>query len=192
MNANRATDVIDQVVSDVQRRYAGLEPVGLPITGRILRLAQFFQMRREEQLAPFGISVADFDVLATLVRRAGTGTVNVRDLQQAMMLSSSGITKRLDRLESGGLIARSPDPTDRRGVLIRLTEAGVVLIDAAIPAITDFESKLVGAAVAGERDRAHVESSLRRLLVAQESWHEQPVAPNGATGGGRPRPQRRR
>jgi DNA-binding MarR family transcriptional regulator len=192
VDANAPTDGIDQVVSDVRHRYADLHPVGLPITGRILRLAQFLLMRREEQLAPFGITVADFDVLATLVRRAGTGTVNVRDLQQAMMLSSSGITKRLDRLESSGLVAREPDPTDRRGVLIRLTDAGVELIDAAIPTVTDFESRLVGEAVAAERDRARVESSLRQLLVAQESWDQRPVRSDDAPAVAGPRRPRRR
>ncbi len=191
MDANSDTDVIDQVVSDVRRRYADLEPVGLPITGRILRLAQFLQVRREEQLATFGITVADFDVLATLVRRAGTGTVNVRDLQRAMMLSSSGITKRLDRLEAVGLIARSPDPTDRRGVLIRLTEPGLELIDAAIPTVTNFESQLVAEALGTQRDRERVESSLRRLLLGQESW-EQPAPPDRTPEGAPGRRQRRR
>ena len=40
------------------------------------------------------------------------------------MITSSGATKRLDRLERAGLIKRAPDPTDRRGTLIGLTPAG--------------------------------------------------------------------
>lgn len=168
MAAETRQDAVDEVVTDVHHLYPGLEVVGLPITGRVLRLAQVLQARREEQLAPFGITVADFDVLASLRRRAGTGSVNVRDLQRAMMLSSSGITKRLDRLEGSALIERQPDPADRRGVLIRLTSAGLELIDAAIPAITRFETDLVRGALGVEKDRLRVEGSLRQLLLAHE------------------------
>lgn len=112
---------------------------------------------------------ADFDVMATLVRRAADGTLNVRDLQQATMLSSGGMTKRLDRLEGLGLVTREPDPSDRRGVLIRLTPAGRQLIDSAIPAVLDAESELVEQAVGSQRERAKVEAGLRRLLLARES-----------------------
>ncbi len=162
-------DVVDQIVEDVRALYPGLEPVGLPIVGRVLRLAQMLQARREQQLSEFGLTVADFDVMATLVRRAGGGTLNVRDLQQATMLSSGGMTKRLDRLESLGLVTREPDPSDRRGVLIRLTRAGRQLIDSAIPAVLDTESELVEQAVGSQRERASVEAGLRRLLLARES-----------------------
>ena len=136
-----STDAIDQVVNDLRRWRPDLEVVGLPITGRVLRLAQYLTIGREQRLAEFGLTVADFDVLATLRRRAGADPVNVRDLQHAMMLSSSGVTKRLDRLETAQLIERHPDPNDRRGVLIRLSPTGLDLIDRAVVAITVFENE---------------------------------------------------
>jgi DNA-binding MarR family transcriptional regulator len=160
---------MDEVVTDVEARYPELEVVGLPITGRVLRLAQFLEARREQRLAEFGLSVADFDVLATLLRRAGTGAVNVRDLQHAMMLSSSGVTKRLDRMEAASLVKRLPDPSDRRGVLITLTPGGLRLIDEVVPVITEFESQLVRSALGSQKERQQVEVGLRRLLVAQET-----------------------
>jgi DNA-binding MarR family transcriptional regulator len=162
-------DTLDEVVSDVHARYPDLEVVGLPITGRVLRLAQFLEARREQRLVEFGLSVGDFDLLATLIRRAGSGAVNVRELQHAMMLSSSGVTKRLDRMESASLVERLPDPSDRRGVLIKLTPSGLRLIDEVVPAITKFESDLVRAALGSQKDRQLVEAALRRLLVAQEA-----------------------
>ncbi len=48
------------------------------------------------------------------------------------MLSSGGITKRLDRLGEAGLVERRPDPNDRRGALVRLTRKGRVVIDRAL------------------------------------------------------------
>ena len=61
------------------------------------------------------------------------------------MLTSSGTTKRLDKLEAAGLIAREPDPDDRRGTLIALTADGPRLIDALTPAHLDNERRLLGA-----------------------------------------------
>jgi len=168
VDANPSSDAVDQVVSDLRRWRPDLEVVGLPITGRVLRLAQFLTSGREQQLAEFGLTVADFDVLATLRRRAGTNPVNVRDLQHAMMLSSSGITKRLDRLETAQLIERHPDPGDRRGVLIQLSPAGLDLIDRAVVAITVFESGVVSGAIGSDEERLQLETGLRRMLIAYE------------------------
>jgi DNA-binding MarR family transcriptional regulator len=159
---------VDQVTDDVARMYPGVEATGLPIVGRVLRLAQLLQARREEQLAGFGLTAADFDVLATLRRTGGAGPVNVRDLQRAMMLSSSGITKRLDRLERAQLLRRQSDPTDRRGVLIALTDSGIEIIDAAIPAVSEAESEIVRGAVANGKERSRVEGALRALILARE------------------------
>jgi DNA-binding MarR family transcriptional regulator len=163
-----ATDAVDEIVQDVHEIHPQLEVVGLPITGRVLRLAQFLTSRREEVLASFGLTVGDFDVLASLRRRAREGTVNVRDLQRWVMLSSGGMTKRLDRLERAGLLERLPDPADRRGVLIRLSPTGQDVIDRALPAITDFETVLVSQAITSPELRGQVEDGLRRLLVDQE------------------------
>ncbi len=168
MDANTPTDAVDQIVNDLRRWRPDLEVVGLPITGRVLRLAQYLTVGRELRLAEFGLTVADFDVLATLRRRADSGSVNVGDLQRAMMLSSSGVTKRLDRLETARLIERLPDPNDRRGVLIRLTQTGIDLIDRAVVAITIFESDAVGSAIGSDEERLQLETGLRRMLLEHE------------------------
>ena len=67
------------------------------------------------------------------------------------MLTSSGTTKRLDKLEEAGLIARSPDPADRRGTLITLTAAGRKLIDDLTPRHLENERRILGALTAGEQ-----------------------------------------
>jgi DNA-binding MarR family transcriptional regulator len=108
-------------------------------------------------------------MLATLRRRAADDPIKIKDLQRSLMLSSGGTTKRLDRLESAGLIQRHPDPNDRRGTLIGLTGAGFDLIDEAVPAITRYETALVSDAIASARNRGFVEVGLRHLLIAQEA-----------------------
>lgn len=161
------SDVIDGVVADVHDLYPELEVIGLPIVGRVLRLARYLEARRETQLGEYGLTVPDFDVLATMRRQAGPEAINIRDLQHSMMLSSGGTTKRLDRLQAAGHIERLPDPNDRRGVLIRLTPGGSALIDEILPAVTSAENDVVGDAVDADLG-VLVADGLRRLLLAQE------------------------
>ncbi len=160
-------DVLDGVVQDVHRLYPELNVIGLPIVGRVLRLARYLESRRETQLGDYGLTVPDFDVLATMRRQAGDEAINIRELQRSMMLSSGGTTKRLDRLEAAGHIERLPDPNDRRGVLIRLTSVGLRLIDDILPAITSAENNVVSNAIDADESTA-VADGLRRLLLAQE------------------------
>lgn len=162
-------DALDEVVAEVRREFPDLAVTGLPVTGRIMRLARHLEHRREERLAEFGLTVGDFDMLATMRRKhADDQPMNVRDLQRSLMLSSGGTTKRLDRLERAGLLARGADPGDRRGVLVALTPAGLELIDEALPAITDDESKLLTEALPDARERGRVEAGLRRVLSFAE------------------------
>ena len=63
---------------------------------------------------------------------------------------------------------RHPDPSDRRGVLIQLSNTGLDLIDRAVVAVTDFESNPVGNAIGSDKERLHLENSLRRMLTAHE------------------------
>jgi DNA-binding MarR family transcriptional regulator len=67
------------------------------------------------------------------------------------MLTSSGTTKRLDRLEQAGLIAREPDPDDRRGTLIALTAEGRRLVDAVTEAHLANERRLLAALTDAEQ-----------------------------------------
>ena len=169
MDVTPHTDALDEIVDDVRGHFPDLEVTGLPITGRILRLCRFLETRREEQLAQFGLTLGDFDMLATMRRRAADQPINIRELQRSLMLSSGGTTKRLDRLEAASLIERLPDPTDRRGVLIGLSPAGRAVIDEAVPAITSYETTMVKAAIDSATARAAVEDGLRQMLIAQET-----------------------
>jgi len=94
---------------------------------------------------PFRLAVLLARVRATL-RRSGPGyRLRVTELTDATMLTSSGTTKRLDKLEREGLIRREPDPADRRGTLIALTQAGRELIDGVTAAHLANEKQLISA-----------------------------------------------
>jgi DNA-binding MarR family transcriptional regulator len=82
------------------------------------------------------------------------------------MLSSAGVTSRIDRLERRGFVQRLPDPDDRRGVIIELTEAGRDVVDAAVAALTISDAQLVGRLDVDEV--AQLSDLLRKLLAGLE------------------------
>ena len=53
-------------------------------------------------------------------------------LGRGLMMSSAGVTSRTDRLERRALVRRLPDPHDRRGVIVELTDEGLEAVDAAV------------------------------------------------------------
>jgi DNA-binding MarR family transcriptional regulator len=77
------------------------------------------------------LSLSDFDVLAQL-HFAG-GTLRMRDLADSVLLSRSGMTRRVDRLEAAGFVSRAACETDRRGSMASLTDAGRERLDRALP-----------------------------------------------------------
>lgn len=159
---------MDEIVEEVRGWLPDVDTAGLPITGRILRLARYLEAGREAELVRFGLTLGDFDMLATLRRRAADKSIKIRDLQLSLMLSSGGTTKRLDRLETAGLIERHPDPNDRRGTLIKLSPQGLDLINEAVPAIMRYETAIVANAIGSKRDRVALEQGLRQMLIASE------------------------
>lgn len=84
-------------------------------------------------------------------------------LFKGLMLSSAAITGRLDNLEDRGLVTRSPDPADRRGVIVELTEKGCALVDAAVAANTPGEAQLLNGLT--EKDRQSLARLLRQFLA---------------------------
>lgn len=77
------------------------------------------------------LSLSDFDVLAQL-HFAG-GTLRMRDLADGVLLSRSGMTRRVDRLETAGYVSRAACETDRRGSMASLTDAGRQRLLRALP-----------------------------------------------------------
>jgi DNA-binding MarR family transcriptional regulator len=117
-------------------------------------------------LQPFGLSFGDFDVLNTLRRRGDEEGTKPRDLTQSSLITSGAMTSRLDRLERAGLIDRRPDPTDRRGVLVQLTEQGQRLAEESLHAVIAADEAFLEPL--SRRQRDSVASALKQLLLRSE------------------------
>ena len=124
-------------------------PIG--VIGRISRLSREIERRLEPVYADHGLEPGWYDVLATLRRSGPPYRLRPTDFANALMLTSSGATKRLDRLEEAKLIARERDPADRRGILIALTESGRALVDSTVEHHLDNERRILGALSAVEQ-----------------------------------------
>jgi DNA-binding MarR family transcriptional regulator len=134
--------------------------------GRLFRSAQLADARLAEGLAGHELQPGWFDLLAALRRAGKPYELNPTQLMRATMLSSGGMTKRLDRLVEAGLVERRPDPDDRRGTRVRLTPQGRAAIDAALPVHATNEERLLSALDA--RERRELDRLLRKLLAGLE------------------------
>ncbi|MEU6092897.1 MarR family transcriptional regulator [Streptomyces sp. NPDC047085] len=127
-------DPVDAIIDQWARVRPDLDTRAMEVFGRIHRLSRAIGDRMEKAYEPYGISRGEFDVLATLRRSGEPYTLSPRELSATLMLTTGGMTGRLDKLERAGLLRRSPDPHDRRGLRVTLTDAGLRLIDEAVGA----------------------------------------------------------
>ncbi|WP_329534153.1 MarR family transcriptional regulator [Streptomyces sp. NBC_01450] len=127
-------DPVDAIVEQWATVRPDLDTAAMEVFGRVFRLARTMGDRMEKAYAPHGISRGEFDVLATLRRSDAPYTLSPRQLSATLMLTTGGMTGRLDKLERAGLLRRSPDPHDRRGLQVTLTDKGLRLIDEAVTA----------------------------------------------------------
>lgn len=127
-------DPVDAIIDQWAAVRPDLESRAMEVFGRIYRLSRAMGDRVEKAYQPYGISRGEFDVLATLRRAGEPYTLSPRQLSATLMLTTGGMTGRLDRLEKAGLLRRSPDPHDRRGLKVTLTEKGLDVIDRAVGA----------------------------------------------------------
>ena len=144
-------DGVDLILEQWRRERPDLDSSPIGVVGRVSRLARELEQRLEPVYREHGLEPGWHDVLATLRRSGPPYRLRPTDFAGALMLTSSGTTKRLDRLEQAGLITRGPDPDDRRGTLITLTPAGRTLIDNVTEAHLENERRLLSALTGAEQ-----------------------------------------
>lgn len=138
----------------------------LQVTTRLARLGRHLARREEEVFERFGLNRGEVGVLSALRIAGPPYRLSPTRLGRGLMLSSAGVTSRLDRLERRGLVTRTADVNDRRGVVVELTPQGVDLVDAAVRANAANERQVLR-----QLDPAQVEALeglLRTLLSGLE------------------------
>ncbi|MDQ6879116.1 MAG: MarR family transcriptional regulator [Candidatus Dormibacteraeota bacterium] len=159
-------DWIDQIVERLTELQPGLPVDTYHVTGRISRIAARIAQREDEVFGRYGLTRGDVGVLSALRTSPPPHTLSPTQLFRGLMMSSAGMTKRLDRLEQRGLVKRNPDANDRRGVTIHLTDSGRRLLARAIAENTKSEATLL-AGLSG-KERRVLADLLREVLSKAE------------------------
>ncbi|MGA7909948.1 MAG: MarR family transcriptional regulator [Candidatus Dormiibacterota bacterium] len=121
----------------------GFDVAPYQVTARISRISLHIANHQAEVFGRFGLNRGDVGVLSALRIAGPPNQLSPTRLFKGLMLSSAGITNRLDRLEKLGLVQRTRDPNDRRGVLVELTMDGRSVLEQAVQANTAAERQLV-------------------------------------------------
>jgi DNA-binding MarR family transcriptional regulator len=160
-----AMDEIDVIVAEWNRVRPDLDVSPTHTLQRITRLSLLQATSFARVFARHGVSFGEYLVLAALRRAGPPYRMNPTALFNAVILSSGAMTNRLDRLEQAGLVVRLPDPTDRRGRLVELTDRGRELVDAAVVDHLANEEELLMALSPSERNV--LSGLLRKLLLSE-------------------------
>lgn len=126
-----------------QRERPDLDISPLHVLSRVSRLARHLDLARRQAFSEHGLESGEFDVLAALRRAGAPYVLSPGRLAVVTLVSSGTMTNRIDRLCDDGLVVREPDPSDGRGVLVRLTESGRNVVDAALTDLVERERVLL-------------------------------------------------
>ena len=160
------SDPVDKILAQWQQERPDLDVSPMAIVGRVGRLSKHFDRAIQSTFSEFGLQSGEFDVLATLRRSGRPYQLSPTALFNMLMVSSGTMTHRIDRLEKTELVKRIPDPDDRRGMLITLTDKGFELIEAAVTAHVANEHRILS--VLQESERQSLTRLLRQLLLSFE------------------------
>lgn len=156
-------DEVDDLVAAWQRERADLDLGPVEVFSRIGRLARQLDLARREAFAEHDIETWEFDVLTALRRAGEPYRLTPGRLVKETLVTSGTMTNRVDRLVHRGLVRRSPDPDDRRGVLVGLTPAGKRVVDAAFAALLERERGLLAELPVADQHRL---AGLLKTLMA--------------------------
>jgi DNA-binding MarR family transcriptional regulator len=170
----RRVDEIDRIVAEWNRERPDLDVSPTHTLQRITRVSILQGVAFARVFAPHGISFGEYLVLAALYRAGPPYRMSPTRLFNAVILSSGAMTNRIDRLEADGLVERGPDPNDRRGRLVALTDRGRELVEASVTDHLENEERLLGALDAGEREQ--LAALLRKLLLSPPFQELEPAA----------------
>jgi DNA-binding MarR family transcriptional regulator len=156
-------DEVDDLVAAWRAQRPDLDVEPMEVLSRISRLARHLDIARRGAFAEHGLESWEFDVLSALRRQGPPFQLTPGALLRATLVTSGTMTNRIDRLAAADLVRREPDPRDKRGVLVTLTDLGRARVDAALAGLLRRERMLLAGLDTGERQHL---ADLMRILLA--------------------------
>ncbi|MFC3994808.1 MarR family winged helix-turn-helix transcriptional regulator [Nocardiopsis sediminis] len=155
-------DEVDGLVEAWRAERPDLDVEPLQVLSRVSRLARHLDRARRTVFTDHALEPWEFDVLAELRRSGPPYELSPGRLLRATLVTSGTMTNRIDRLAAAGLVRRRPDPADKRGVLVRLSDEGRERVDAALADLLTYEESLLSGVSA--ENRTALASLLRSIL----------------------------
>jgi DNA-binding MarR family transcriptional regulator len=164
---------------DYTARYLS-EPGAVGLFTRLTRVGLLVDAFQHRCLDQFGLLFIDYSVLRVLELVGEPHRMSPSELSEIVVRSSGGMTQILDRLERAGLVARAPDPDDRRKVLVALTAEGLRVADEANASYARERERLLDALSADEVEQ--LDAAINRLLEVLTNDARARRSPDGQVG----------
>lgn len=147
------SDGVDVIVGQWARQRPDVDPASIGIFGRLARLHLIERGIVRDLYDRHGLTAAAFDVLSSLRRLGPPHRATAGELAGSSLLSTGGMTFRIDKLETEGLVRRVRSPEDRRLVLVELTSTGRTMIDRVYEEHIALENRMLSGLDPAERDQ---------------------------------------
>jgi DNA-binding MarR family transcriptional regulator len=174
-------DEVDELVAGWRAERPDLDVEPLQVLSRVWRLAKHLDRARGAAFEARGLQAWGFDVLSALRRQGPPYQLSPGALLRATLVTSGTMTNRIDRLAASGLVSRHPDPQDKRGVLVVLTDSGRAAVDAALADLLRKERELLTGL--DGRQRRELADLLRILLAPYDASAPGDSAPEDSEPG---------
>lgn len=160
-------DTVDHILAEWGTQMPELDLRGRHLLWRLAVVDRHIEHRVKATVSEFGLSETSFKLMLRLLRAGPPYAASPTDLAREAMFTSGAMTNLIARVEDMGLVERTPDPHDRRGVRVSLTEAGLSCIIEAHQAYLQQEQRVLQTLTNDERDE--LTGLLRKMLLALES-----------------------
>jgi DNA-binding MarR family transcriptional regulator len=178
-------DAVDLILEQWRRELPAVDASPMEVFGRLHRSFLRYQSLLSEVFERYDLNMASFDMLATLRRSGPPYRRTAGELAEISLLTTGGISLRLDRLEKAGLVVRERDAEDRRVVYARLTDKGLEVADTVAHAHFANEARMLdGLTDAERRQLGRLLSKLERSLEKAERTPSLPRGQLPAQGNG--------
>lgn len=159
----RAEDRVGAGMARWRREFPDIDCSGKGVVGRLLHLNGAILKAIDESLARHGLKYPEFAILATLRVEGAPYRMSPKELLNALILTSGGLSNLLRRLERQGHVRRTADENDGRGVIVQLTEKGRAVVE---PAMRDHaRTELAIVSALSQTERTTAAAALGKLIL---------------------------
>lgn len=126
---NTGNDAVDRIVDGWVRQVPDFDSGPIQVFGRLNRVARLLDNNLRVFFQEHGLGIADYDLMAALFRMGPPYMAKPSSIARASLLTSAGVTLRVDRMVKTGMVKRVSNLDDRRSVYVQLTDEGIDVVE---------------------------------------------------------------